>query len=86
MIDILSKDILWLIAGIIFMLFCLFYLDKRLVNDIRPNIRGMYKVITYTSDIITLIFLIFTLTLFLLIKYYSTGNSEYSDDSIPSDK
>jgi len=83
MIDILSKDILWLIAGIIFMLFCLFYLDKRLVNDIRPNIRGVYKVITYTSDIITLIFLIFTLTLFLLIKYYST---DVSDDSIPSDK
>lgn len=78
-----SNVILWLITGTIFMLFCLFYLDKRLVKDIRPNIRGVYKVITYTSDIITLIFLIFTLTLFLLIKYYST---DVSDDSIPSDK
>ena len=94
--DTLSKVILFTIGGIILSLIRLFYIDKRLFNNIKQgNIRNVFKLIKYTSDFSTLLFFIFFFIIALVFKYYSIDiqddpggpdDSDGPDGSIQSGK
>ena len=88
--DTLSKVILFTIGGIILSLIRLFYIDKRLFNNIKQgNLRNIFKLIKYTDDFLSLVIFIFFLIMALVFKYYSTDIQDDSDDldgSIHSEK
>ena len=88
--DTLSKVILFTIGGIILSLIRLFYIDKRLFNNIKQgNLRNIFKLIKYTDDFLSLVIFIFFLIMALVFKFYSTDiqdDSDDLDDSIQSDK